>query len=71
MTESIIVAGGFLGYLALALSCWCLTELKAMQKSTHKIEYVPISEKDVAGGANIIKNKLQQIEDELFDDGIN
>ena len=67
----LIVLGGCMGYLALAMSVFFAIELKAMQKSTHRIEYVPISEKDVQSGADGITKKLKDIEDDLFDDGIN
>ena len=67
----LIIIGGLVGYMAMFLGVYALIELKAMQRSTHRIEYVPISEKDVQGGADGITKKLKDIEDDLFDDGIN
>ena len=33
---------GLLGAAGFCASFWCMVEIKAMQKSTHQIQYVPV-----------------------------
>ena len=66
--EVILLSGGVIGYLAMFLGVYALIEVKAMQRSTHKIEYVPITHKDVEENNLEAKLGINKIEEELLDD---
>lgn len=78
MILSISICGFVFGVLALILSIYNLIEVKAMQKSTHNIQFVdPIKEDttkyDEAGFEILDKKTREKLEDEsdLFDDETN
>lgn len=60
------LAIGVLQVVCLGTVFWCLTEVKAMQKSTHSIQYVPVEPK-FQGVTDDVKQALQK---DLFENVI-
>lgn len=67
MISVLCAVGGILGFLGLAMAVYALIEVKALIKSTHRIEYVPITHEDIKDGFKELKKKNNNIEDEVFE----
>lgn len=58
--------GGILGILSLLISIYAIIEVKALMKSTHSIQYMPIDPKIDAENEEIL-NEWATSEDSIFE----